>query len=159
MDRRNGFLKFLAACIPGVGYMYLGLVKLGVQTLALFLLIKPVFNLLSIEFLGDIVLIPFWFFTFFDTFSLSNKLDRGEVINDSDFIFEKFNRGNIDTGNIRVDIWKVAAWILIILGAFAILNKAFVEFPLYGLIKSFVSSYFIPVLFVFAGIYLLFKRK
>ena len=159
MDRRNGFLKFLAACIPGVGYMYLGLVKLGVQTLALFLLIKPIFSLLSIEFLGDIILIPFWFFTFFDTFSLSNKMDRGEVINDSDFIFEKFNRGNIDTGNIRVDIWKVVAWVLIILGAFAILNKAFAEFPLYGLIRSYVSSYFIPVLFVFAGIYLLLKRK
>jgi hypothetical protein len=159
MDRRNGFLKFIAACIPGVGYMYLGLVKLGVQTLALFLLIRPVFRLLSIDFLTDIVLIPFWFFTFFDTFSLSNKMDRGEAVNDTDFIFKRFNKSNIDTGNIRVDIWKVAAWILIVLGVLAILNKALYEFPLYGLIKSFVSSYFIPVLFVSAGIYLLLKRK
>lgn len=161
MERRSGFLTFLSALIPGVGYMYLGLVKKGVQTLILFLLIEPVFRLLSIGYLADIVQLPFWFFTFFDTFSIARRLDRGEYVPDSEFIFKKYTEGDVGqfSANISRNFLIYFAYALIIIGVLAIVDKLFNGYEIYSLIKSYVSTYFFPVLFVLAGIYLLFKNK
>lgn len=161
MERRSSFLTFLAALVPGVGYMYLGLVRKGVQFLALFLLIKPVFRMLAIGYLADIIMVPLWFYTFFDTFNTARKIDRGEMVYDTDFIFKKYTQHNVDITSCKLskDIWIYAAWGLIIVGVLSIVNKLFGGYEIYGLIRSYISTYFIPVLFVIAGIFLLFKTK
>lgn len=160
---RSSFLTFLTALIPGVGYMYLGLVKKGIQILMLFLLIEPIFNILGIGFLTFIVKIPFWFYTFFDTFSVANKIDRGEPVPDMDFIFNKYMKDGSQVAFDREKLGKnfslIVAIGLIVVGAIAILHNLSVASPLYGLIRTYVSTYFIPVLFVLGGIYLLFRNK
>lgn len=160
---RSGFLTFLTALIPGVGYMYLGLLKKGIQILILFLLIEPIFDLIGLGFLSFIIKIPFWFYTFFDTFSVANKIDRGEPVSDMDFIFKKYMK---DGSQIEFDREKfgknfnlILAIALIVIGTIAILHNFSINNPLYSMIKDFISTYFIPVLFVLAGIYLLFKNK
>lgn len=166
MENRNGrssFLTFLTALIPGAGYMYLGLVKKGIQVLVLFLLIEPIFSILGIGFLTFIVRLPFWFYTFFDTFAVANKLDRGEPVQDMDFIFNKYmkdgSQAAIDREKLGKNFSVIVAIALIAVGVIAILHNYSQVNPLFGMIRSFISTYFIPVLFVLGGIYLLFKNK
>lgn len=163
MQKRSSFLTFLTALFPGVGYMYLGLVKKGIQVLLLFLLIGPVFRLLGVGFFSYIIGIPIWFYTFFDTFSVARLLDMGQSVPDTDFIFSKYTAEGeqkfIDSSKIGKGISLVIAIGLILLGSYAILHNIFRNNPLYILITGFVSSLFIPVLLVFAGLFLLFKNR
>lgn len=160
---RSGFLTFLTALIPGVGYMYLGLVRKGIQVLILFLLIDPVFHALGIDFLTFIVKVPFGFYTFFDTFATANKIDRGEPVPDMDFIFNKYMKDGSQVAFDREKLGKnfnlIVAITLIAIGGIAVLHNLYETSKLYGLISSFISAYFIPVLFVLGGIYILFRNK
>lgn len=161
MDRRNGFLTFLAALIPGVGYMYLGLLRKGVQALILFLMISPLLHLLGLGFLVGPVKFTFIVYTFFDTMSLAKRMDIGEQIYDSDFITKGYDSQNLHNSinNLKSNRRTLLfiAWGLIIIGIMGILNKLFAGNDIYQLIKSYISSIFVPALLVLAGIYLLFK--
>lgn len=162
MEKRNGFLTFLSALIPGVGYMYLGLVRKGIQVLLLFLLIGPVFSVLGIGgFLSFIVRLSIWIYAFFDTFNVAAKLDRGEHIEDTDFIFNHKGEGYpvADRVKLNKNFMLIAAWALIIIGIMAIVNKLFEYNNLYILITGYMSKYFLPVILVLAGVYMLFKNK
>lgn len=163
MQKRSGFLTFLTALIPGVGYMYLGLIKKGIQVLLIFLLVGPFFRLLGLGFLAWIVQITIWFYTFFDTFSVARMLDMGQPIHDTDFIFSKYVKDGeypvVDRNKIGKNLSLIIAITLILLGSFAILNNLLKNNQLYGIIKNYVSTLFIPVLLVLAGIYLLFKNR
>ena len=163
MQKRSGFLTFLTALIPGVGYMYLGLVKKGIQVLLIYLLIGPLFKLLGINFLTGIVRIPIWFYTFFDTFSVARMLDMEQPVHDTDFIFSKYVKNGeypvVDRNKIGKNFTLIIALALILLGTFAILNNIFEGYTIYQLIRSYISSLFIPVLLVLGGIYLLFRNR
>lgn len=162
MERRNGFLTFLSALIPGVGYMYLGLVRKGIQVLLLFLLIEPVFSVLGIGgFLSFIAKLSVWIYTFFDTFNTAAKLDRGEHVEDTDFIFNKRGEGYPVTERIQLNkrFILIIAWALIIIGIMAIFNKVFEYDELFILITGYIRRYFLPVTLVLVGIYMLFKNK
>lgn len=163
MQKRSSFLTFLTALIPGVGYMYLGLVKRGIQVLLAFLLIEPLFRILGIGFLSGIVRIPIWFYTFFDTFSVARMLDLEQPVHDTDFIFSKYVKDGehpvVDKNKIGRNFTLIIALALILIGTFAILNNVFEGYPIYQLIRSYVSTLFIPVLLVLAGIYLLFRNR
>lgn len=163
MQKRSGFLTFLTALIPGVGYMYLGLVKRGIQVLLIFLLVEPLFRLLGLSFLTWIVKIPIWFYTFFDTFSVARMLDMEKPVHDTDFIFTKYAKDGeypaVDRDKIGKNLSLIIAIALILLGSFAILNNILVNNPIYEIIRSYISTLFIPVLLVLAGIYLLFKNR
>lgn len=50
MERRNGFLTFLTSLIPGVGYMYLGLMRKGIEAFLVFLLVPRILDLLTFDF-------------------------------------------------------------------------------------------------------------
>lgn len=166
MENRNGrnsLLTFFTALIPGVGYMYLGLVKKGIQFLALFLLMKPVLSMINLDFIYWIGIWPLWFYTFFDTFAVANKIDRGEPVPDMDFIFNKYMKDGSQVALDREKLGKnfnlIVAIGLIAIGGIAILHNLSFTSPLYGLIKTYISTYFIPVLFVLGGIFLLFRNK
>lgn len=162
MEKKNNFLTFILALIPGVGYMYLGLLKKGVQVLALFFLIEPILSLLSLESFETIFKVPFWFYVFFDTLNTARRMDRGEYIPDTDFILKKYinEDENIDFNNkIGKKIWFYIGWALIIIGSVSVIDKIFEGLELYSLIKSYISIYFFPVLFILIGIYLIIKNK
>jgi TM2 domain-containing membrane protein YozV len=160
MERKNSFLTFIAALIPGVGYMYLGLIKKGVQTLALFLLVKHFFPLLGIGFLNNIILAPFWFYTFFDTFNIVAKVNRGESVNDSEFVFQGHNGSSFNMGNFSRDQrgFLVLAWMLILIGALALVDRMFEGSGVYYLILSQIKAYFFPLILIAGGIYMIIKE-
>lgn len=93
MERKNGFLTFLTALVPGVGYMYLGLMRRGVEALIIFLFLGKFFDLIFLNEIGDLLSIILWFYCFIDTFNLANRINRGEYIPDSDFIIGKIISG------------------------------------------------------------------
>lgn len=161
MEKRNRFLTFIAALIPGVGYMYLGLVKKGVQTLVLFLFAKHFFPLLGIGFLGDIILVPFWFYTFFDTFNIASKINQGEQVDDSGFIFSKHSDSSFNISNLFEDRrgFLILAWVLIFFGVLAIANRMLEGSTFYYLVMSYIKVYFFPVLLIGGGIYMLIKEN
>lgn len=161
MEKRNSFLTFFAALIPGVGYMYLGLIKKGVQALALFFIVKEFFPLIGIGFLDHIILVPFWFYTFFDTFNIAGKINRGEQVSDSEFIFEKYNWGTFNINNPSRDrrFFLLLAWTLIFFGVLAIVNRILDGSSFYYLVLSSINAYFFPALLILAGLYLLMKES
>lgn len=166
MNRRNNFLTYFLALFPGIGYMYLGLTIRGVETLAIFLLIDPLFDIVGLGFITALIKIPIWLYVFFDTINIAKRLDNGERIQDEDFILKKFNGTKIDGENnfynneeVNKSIWVVIGWVLVVLGALALLNRVLYSFGLYDIIKSYVRIYFIPIGFIFIGVYLLLRNK
>lgn len=158
--RRNSVLTFLAALVPGVGYMYLGLMKKGLEALAIYLLIEPVFSIVGVG-LAGILKIIFWFYTFIDTFNLANRIDRGEIILDSSFIIDKFmNNNGPAVNNFEVSskrLWNIIGIIFIVVGIIAILDKTLVGVDVYYYAKSMINKFLVPILLVFFGGYILFK--
>jgi hypothetical protein len=166
MNNRNSFLTFITACIPGVGYMYHGLIKKGVQVLFLYMLIGTILSFIGLGFLSHLIKICIWFYTFFDTFSISNKIKRGEYVPDSEFIFKNYvNTENFYNENpswnerINKQGWVILGSFLIILGALSILNQIFIDNDIYKYIRSYASQYFIPIALIIIGISILFKKK
>lgn len=166
MNNRNGFVTFITACIPGVGYMYHGLIKKGVQVLFLYLLIGPILSFVGLGFLSHLIKICIWFYTFFDTFAVSKKINRGEYVPDSEFIFK--NYVNIDSSTesnfpwnekINKQGWIILGSALIVLGILSIFNQIFIDSDIYKYIRSYASQYFIPIVFIVIGFWILFKKR
>lgn len=163
MERKNGFLTFIFALIPGVGYMYYGLVKKGIEALIIFMLIPPVFETLNMGWIGSIIRIPLWFYFFFDTFNVSSKYNRGESLQDSGFFIKDDREINEETiKNINSKLpqnkWIIVAWLLIILGVYSVLNQI-LDASIFYMVKDTVRNCIVPVLLIFSGIYLLFKSN
>ena len=64
--RKNGFLAFCFAFIPGGGQMYLGMMKKGLLLMGLFSAISFAMMTLYLDFLGCLLPV-IWFYSFFDT--------------------------------------------------------------------------------------------
>lgn len=156
--RRDKWLLFISAIIPGVGYMYLGLIRKGIEALALFMIIGPLFKFIGVGWLTNIVRFPFWLYTFFTTYEIAAKQDLGVYVQDTDFIDIKKVNKNMNDKNVTI-LKNVLAGVFIAAGLIAILNKAFAGNEIYNLIISYFKTYFFPVLLVFGGLYVLFRNN
>lgn len=159
---KNRFLSFATSLIPGVGYMHHGLMKKGVEALAVFLLINPIFEILGLNSLGRILEVVFWCYTFFDTLSIDGRIRRGETVTDSGIFFSDdkpldFNFKFKDENNKK--FLTAAGIILVIVGTLVLLNKLFVNFDIYYIVKSYVRNYILPAILIICGVLLLFKNR
>ncbi|MBZ9607358.1 hypothetical protein G9F73_005910 [Clostridium estertheticum] len=164
MQKRNDFLTFMSALVPGLGYMYLGLMKKGIQAMVIFFMVEPLFRFIGLGRLTSVIQIPLWFYLLFDTFNIAHKLDRGENVCDSDFIFSNYHNFNKkeNLNNDTIESMKnksglIVGCALVIIGALSIINKLFGSNVIYDFIKQSIGIYFVPVLFIFVGVYLLVK--
>lgn len=75
MKKKNGFLTFCCACMPGAGQMYLGFMKRGLSLLSIFIVAASVPILSRGSALAMLVIIcPIvWCYAFFDTFNLRSQ--------------------------------------------------------------------------------------
>ena len=151
MERRNSFVTFLVALLPGAGYMYFGMLRFGIEIMVLFFMVQQLFDYIGLGFISYIFCIPVWLYTFFDTYKIANKYDRGEIIQDKSW----FSKDEIKDISVSNGGWLVFAWFLIIVGILALVNKFFGTFDIFYTIKQ----YFIPVFFIIMGVYLLVKNK
>lgn len=151
MERRSGFVTFLVSLFPGVGYMYFGMLRKGIETLSIFLLVPFILRAIWLDALVGVFCVPFWLYTFFDTYNIARKFDRGEIINDESWFSKNGDSIKFNLDNVNHNAWKIGAWALIILGILSITGKIFDYFNIFYIVRS----YFIPILFVLVGIYIL----
>ncbi|SMC24393.1 hypothetical protein SAMN02745134_02145 [Clostridium acidisoli DSM 12555] len=151
MDRRSEFVTFLASLLPGAGYMYFGMIRFGIETMLLFFIVPKILHLVGLGFIAYIFSIPFWLYTFFDTYRVAHKFDRGEIIEDKSW----FSNNSLGEINISNKGWTSFAWVLIVIGVIAILNKIFASYDIFYSVRLYI----VPAIFILIGIYLLFKGK
>lgn len=78
----NGFFLFCLSCLPGLNYMYMGLIKRGIFMMAAFFGMFAVLINTGSVMAGAIFTIIF-FASFFDGFKIRKKLLRGVPVEDS----------------------------------------------------------------------------
>lgn len=143
-DRRT-FWAFVLSLIPGVGYLYLGLMRRGFQTMVIFY--GAVFLAAAANFgaITALVLPVIMFYTIFDTLQLLKQMNEGEHVEDKPL----FETGSFESRRSLVGIG------LIVLGALALLNNLLPHFFSY----HYLMNRFVPPLLILAlGIYILYKN-
>ena len=152
--KKNGFLTFLFACIPGAGQMYYGYMQRGLSLLALFCL---GFGLSAI--IGPLVLIcPIvWMYSFFDTYDLIRRMTQGTPREDSLLLLDGLEslRGMLPTGR------RLLGWALIALGVWALYSSLVEPVIIYVLgwyAADIVPTLVVAGLLIAAGCWLLFGR-
>lgn len=148
MYRNNGFLNFIFACIPGVGYMYNGLLKKGVEILTIFIAAPILLDLFMLGDLIPLVIVPLWFYSFFSTYNIIRRREAGEVIEDQSVLFGT-DKIKLQQGNM-----KLLGVILILVGAFSIASRILRELHIWNVIRGYAA----PVVFIILGLYILVKN-
>lgn len=86
--RKNRFFTFILSFMPGLGHMYLGLMKKGISIMTLFLgmiFTAGFFNIPIICFILPVI----WFYSFFDAINYNNlPIEQKSLIEDKLFLIE-----------------------------------------------------------------------
>lgn len=142
---KRPFLAFMLSLLPGVGYLYLGLMRRGLQTMVVFY--GAIFIAAALNFgqITALVLPVTLFYTVFDTLQLLKKINEGQQVEDK-LLFEM---EIIESRHILL------GYGLIILGLMALANNL--------LPQSFAYHYYMgkiipPVLILGLGVYILFRN-
>ena len=77
--KKNAFLTFIFACIPGAGQMYYGYMKRGLSMITFFCLFIMAGTLVDVLVVGSVIV---WMYSFFDTYDLIRHLAAGEPKDD-----------------------------------------------------------------------------
>lgn len=136
--KKNGFLTFVFACIPGAGQMYYGYMKRGLSLISFFCIGVGLGALI-----GPLLIICpiIWMYSFFDTYDLIRHMTHGDPKPDSLLFFENLE----SLGGLFSSGGRVIGWILIALGAWA-LYSSILE-PIIGRISWYIAN-MIPTLVV-----------
>lgn len=137
MSRKNPFLLFLSACIPGCGQMYQGYMKRGVSIMSTFFLI---IGLATWLYFGQLALaLPvLWLYSFFDTYNLRRALENGTAAPDA-YPLGLSHMDQEQLSRLLAKRHSLIGWALVLLG-------------LYGLWQAVANS-FSSFLYDFFGIH------
>jgi hypothetical protein len=147
----EGFAFFCFAVVPGAAQMYMNLFKRGFQLMFGFIASIVLFSYVNTESIIPLIIIPTWFFSFFDSYAIRRRLRKGEVVEDNT-IFEY---------NILIGNKKIVGMIMLVLGVLGVVNA----FEHSVLQKIFGGSYYpikrsiVPLALVLAGAYILLKSR
>ena len=148
--KKNKFLTFVLAIIPGCGHMYLGYMKKGAQFMSMFTLVgflTWVFtSSLNIQVISGffMVLLPIiWFFQMFDSMHLILQMRRLEIEfpeDDGFFIPGVSNISNLDSLSFfkKPTVVKVIAFILIFIGVYTLFIN--VSGGVYGVLIASIAK-------------------
>ncbi|NLW78138.1 MAG: hypothetical protein GXY32_01840 [Ruminococcaceae bacterium] len=123
--KKNGFLTFICALVPGFGQMYQGYMRRGVSLAFWFCAVIAVAALARLEFL--LILLPVvWAYSFFDSFNIRNLSPEQRAA---------FGDNTIPAGGWvrqgaagRQRGIKVLGWVLIVVGALVLYNTFYDTF-------------------------------
>lgn len=104
--KKNGFLTFIFACIPGAGQMYYGYMQRGLSLITMFIacfIVEAIINPLAA--LAIIV----WMYSFFDTYDLVRHLAAGDPKEDGLLLIGNFD----DVKKLIPQHTKLVGWGLI----------------------------------------------
>ncbi|WP_312280481.1 hypothetical protein [Oscillibacter sp.] len=134
MTRKNPFLLFLSACIPGCGQMYQGYMKRGLSLMSLFAVI---IGLATWLYFGQLALaLPvLWLYSFFDTYNLSRALQNDEAEPDAYPLGISLMDGE-QFSRLLAKRHSLVGWALVLLGLYGMWQMV------YRSISDFLSAQF-----------------
>lgn len=157
--KKNAFLTFIFACIPGAGQMYYGYMKRGTSLLVYFCLFIMLGTIISPLVVGVAVV---YMFSFFDTYDLIRHMAAGEPKEDSLLVLGNYE----EVKKLLPQHNRLIGWGLVGIGVWA-LYDTFISNWLYTLLCNLVGNGYaydiitgipnvvIAALLIFAGLKLL----
>lgn len=142
---KSALLSFLLSIIPGVGYMYLGLMNRGLQTLIIFFGTIFVADITRMHALAPLAIPVLVFYSIFDTLQLSRKIRDGVPVQDKPLI---------DLGGSSS--WQnIIGYTLLAVGLLALVNNIAPHyFSHYWLFNRVIP----PLLIIGAGVFILYRN-
>lgn len=77
-------LFFCFSLIPGAAHMHMGLFRRGLQFMLLTFGGMFFISFLGLDFMIPLILLPTWFFSFFESYYLRRQLEQGQTLKDQD---------------------------------------------------------------------------
>lgn len=111
--KKNAFLTFIFACIPGAGQMYYGYMKRGLSMITFFCLFIMAGTLVDVLVVGSVIV---WMYSFFDTYDLVRHLAAGDPKEDGLLLVDNFD----DVKKLIPQHTKLVGWGLIGFGVWAL---------------------------------------
>ena len=157
--KKNAFLTFIFACIPGAGQMYYGYMKRGLSMITFFCLFIMAGTLVDVLVVGSVIV---WMYSFFDTYDLIRHMAAGEPKEDSLLVPGNYE----EIKKLLPQHNRLIGWGLVGFGVWA-LYDTFISTWLYTLLCSLVGNGYaydiitgipnvvIAALLIFAGLKLL----
>jgi hypothetical protein len=148
----ESFAFFCFAVVPGAAQMYMNLFKRGFQLMFGFIAAIVLFSYMNTESMIPLVIIPTWFFSFFDSYAIRRRLRKGEVVEDTEIFDYK----------MLIENKKIVGIIMLVLGLLGVAN-AFEHSVLQdifgGQLYWAAKRSIIPIALVLAGAYILQKSR
>lgn len=147
-------IAMFLSVIPGVGHLYLGMQRQGIELMTSFFLL---FYLTDwVRFSGFMILAPIiWFYSLFD---VMHKVSGERELKDEDLLSKSWLNGN----SLIKNKGKAIGFVLIFIGAFVLINRMII--PTLQIYFNFDLSYnfqtvVVALLFILGGIKLLTSNK
>lgn len=160
--RKTILEKFLFLCyslIPGAAHMHLGLFRRGLQLMIITFGGIALINFIGLDFLVPFIVIPVWFFSFFESHHLRRQVEKGQTISDQDL----FDRQLFDYTPLLKNRRLIGSTIIVI-GLLSLMRQIdrYSFFP--RLIGNwdyyyFLRGSFIPLCLILGGIYTIIKAQ
>jgi len=147
----NNFLVFVFSLIPGAGYMYLGLMQKGLEAMLLFWASITIFAWISLPHFVAMISIPLWFYFFFDTYAMRNRLAQGEEVDDKGMLNIMARLGDHKYYYIGIG--------LMVIGVLALLGNLSHDFSSWFKYGYYFKKYLPSVLLIAGGIFLLSRTR
>ena len=138
--------------------MHMGLFRRGLQLMMITFGGAFLISFIGLDSLIPIVLIPAWFFSFFESYHLRRQLEKGQVISDGDL----FDRQHFDYTPMLKNRRLIGSTIIIV-GIFGLIQ----EMERYSFLHRFFGDWYyglirgslIPLCLIVGGLYLILKTK
>lgn len=119
--KKNAFLTFIFACIPGAGQMYYGYMKRGTSLLVYFCLFIMLGTIISPLVMGVAVV---YMFSFFDTYDLIRYLVAGDPKPDG-FLLPPDWQNQLSGAKTKMTpkMNKIIGWCLLLTGAYVMYDR------------------------------------
>jgi len=151
------FLFFCFSLIPGAAHMNMGLFRRGLQLMIIVFGGVSLISFIGLDFLIPLVLIPAWFFSFFESYHLRRQQEKGQAISDDDL----FDRQLFDYTPLLKNSRLIGSTIVVV-GVFSLMQQlerySFFN-RIFGDWTFLIRNSLIPLCLILGGIYLIAKAK
>jgi hypothetical protein len=148
----ENFAFFCFATIPGAAQMYMNLFKRGFQMMFGFIASIVLFSYINTESMIPLIIIPTWFFSFFDSYAIRRRLRKGELVEDITIFDYK----------VIFENKRVVGIVMLVLGMLGVVNAfehSAIQNIFGGQLYWAVKRSIVPVALVLAGVFILKRSK
>ena len=160
LPRKTFLEKFLFFCfslIPGAAHMHMGLFRRGFQFMVLTFGGISLISFMGLDFLIPLVLIPTWFFSFFESYHLRNQLEKGQTPSDQELFSHQLLDYSAFLKNRRLVGGTISA--IGFLSLMRELDRTSLMNHLFGNHYYLFRGSLFPLFLIVGGIYLIIKSK